>query len=320
MGAVEVMSAEPEPAIGQALPRRRFAVIGSPVDHSLSPVLHRTAYAELGVTDAEYVRHEVGAGELAAFLADGPGRDLQGLSVTMPGKPEAHDLAAERDATATALGIANTLVRRPDGTWRAENHDVHGIVAALRDHGAPDRRGTGSGSPSTTGGAGPTGAVLGSGATALSAVAALVELGAREILLSARSPEKLVPLEVLAAEHGVQVRRVAWEDNRQLLTADLVVSALAVPGAQAVAADWITGGQRDTAPGAVPGVFLDVLYDPWPAPLAGLVGALGGEVADGLEMLAHQADLQVRSMLGVERAPVRAMLEAARRELASRSR
>ena len=167
---------------------RRFAVVGSPVGHSLSPVLHRTAYAALGVRDAVYERHEVPAGALEEFLLHGPGRELTGLSVTMPGKPEAFALAAETDAASRALRVSNTLLRRADGSWRAENHDVHGIVAALRDHGAVD---------------GDSGAVLGSGATALSAVAALVELGARTVLLSARSAEKQIPVRAGALEPGV---------------------------------------------------------------------------------------------------------------------
>ncbi|GAA1487712.1 shikimate dehydrogenase [Brachybacterium sacelli] len=278
----------------------RFAVVGSPVAHSLSPVLHRTAYAELGIDHAAYDRFDVPAGELAGFLAAGPGRELAGLSVTMPGKPEAFALAAETDETSRALGIANTLIRRTDGRWRAENHDVHGIVASLRDHGAHRP---------------VTGGVLGSGATAASAVAALLELGTEEIVLSARSPHKLAPLEELSSRAGVRTRRVPWESSRELLTADVLISALAAEGAQALAADWGTVTDR-----SVPSQFLDVLYDPWPAPLAALVAARGGEVADGLEMLAHQAGQQVRSMLGVPSAPVREMLAAARSELAGRGR
>lgn len=284
MGGVEGMSV------------RRFAVIGDPVGHSLSPVLHRTAYAALGVEDAVYERHRVGAGELARFLEHGPGRALDGLSVTMPGKPEAFALAAESDGTSRALGVANTLLRRSDGRWRAENHDVHGIAAALRDHGARAPR---------------SGAVLGSGATALSAVAALVELGVGTVLLSARSPHKLAPLEALAAGRDVPVRRIPWERHHELLAVDAAVSALAIDGARTVAAQWRA---RPSLPR--PGVLLDVLYDPWPAPLAAVVADAGGEVADGLEMLAHQADMQLRSMLGVPAAPVERMLAAARAELA----
>jgi len=274
---------------------RRFAVVGSPIGHSLSPVLHRTAYAALGITDASYERHEVAAGELARFLQAGPGRELSGLSVTMPGKPEAFALAAEVDATSRDLGIANTLLRREDGSWRAENHDVHGIVAALRDHGADAPR---------------SGAVLGSGATALSAVAALVELGVRTVLLSARNPQKLTALEECAAARGAAVRRIPWERHHEVLAADVTVSALALEGARAVAAQWRS---RSSLP--LPAVLLDVLYDPWPAPLAGVVAEAGGEVADGLEMLAHQADMQLRSMLAVPAAPVAQMLAAAREAL-----
>lgn len=276
----------------------RFGVIGSPVQHSLSPVLHRTAYEVLGLDGPTYDRFEVSAGQLAGFLADGPGRELSGVSVTMPGKPEAFALAAETDATSRALGISNTLIRREDGTWRAENHDVYGIVAALRDHGARAPR---------------TGAVLGSGATAMSAVASLLELGVRVILLSARSPHKLAPLEALAATEKVSVRHVPWSSSQLLLDAEVVISALAVEGAHAVAEEW-EGRSSLTAPT----LFLDVLYDPWPAPLAAVITGLGGEVVDGLEMLAHQADQQVRSMLGVPAAPVSAMLVAARSELAGR--
>ncbi|MDN5822402.1 MAG: shikimate dehydrogenase [Brachybacterium sp.] len=274
---------------------RRFAVVGSPVGHSLSPVLHRTAYTVLGITDAEYARHEVSAGALEGFLARGPGQELSGLSVTMPGKPEAFALAAETDATSRALGVANTLLRREDGSWRAENHDVHGIMAALRDHGARS---------------GGSGAVLGSGATALSAVAALIELGVDTVLLCARSAEKLSVLEEFATRHGTEVQRVPWDRHHEVRGADCVGSARASDGAHAGAAQWRA---RPSLPQA--DVLLDVLYDPWPAPLAAVVRDAGGEVADGLEMLAHQADMQLRSMLGVPVAPVVQMLAAARREL-----
>jgi shikimate dehydrogenase len=279
---------------------RRFAVIGAPVGHSLSPVLHTAAYRALGIEDAHYGRHEVASGELAAFLSAGPGRELDGLSVTMPGKPEAFALASERDEVSRRLGVANTLLRLPDGTWRAENHDVHGIAATLRDHGA---------------GAVATGAVLGSGATALSALAALLELGARTVLLSARSPEKLEALHRFAREAGAETVQVPWDAHHAALEAEAVVSALAAEGARAVADRWRERGAQGLP---LPGVLLDVLYDPWPAPIAEVVQRAGGEVADGLEMLAHQADMQVRSMLHIPEAPVALMLAAARDELARR--
>jgi shikimate dehydrogenase len=279
---------------------RRFAVIGSPIAHSLSPLLHRTAYAALGVHDARYDRFEVGAGGLAAFLASAEGSVLQGLSVTMPGKPEAFALATERDETATALEVANTLIRRADGCWRAENHDVYGITAAFADHGVDAARAVG---------------VLGSGATATSALAASARLGAERVLLSARSPEKLRQVLELSARLGVSTVVVPWKDNARVLEADACVSALALDGARAVARTWQQRGVEASGT-----VLLDALYDPWPTPIAQVAQAAGAEVISGLEMLVHQADIQLRSMLGVQRAPVELMLDAARAAVDSQQR
>jgi shikimate dehydrogenase len=276
---------------------RRFAVIGSPIAHSLSPLLHRTAYAALGV---RYDRFEVGAGGLAAFLASAEGSVLQGLSVTMPGKPEAFALATERDETATALEVANTLIRRADGCWRAENHDVYGITAAFADHGVDAARAVG---------------VLGSGATATSALAASARLGAERVLLSARSPEKLRQVLELSARLGVSTVVVPWKDNARVLEADACVSALALDGARAVARTWQQRGVEASGT-----VLLDALYDPWPTPIAQVAQAAGAEVISGLEMLVHQADIQLRSMLGVQRAPVELMLDAARAAVDSQQR
>lgn len=284
---------------------RRFAVVGSPIAHSLSPVLHTAAYRSLGVTDAGYERFDVPAGTLGAFLREGEGTRLQGLSVTMPDKVEAHDLADEHDATSRELGIANTLLRTGEDSWRAENHDVHGITAALRDHlpGSTSGRGT---DPAVAG-------VLGSGATALSAVAAAAQLGVHRVLLSARSPEKLAPLRQLSEHRGIAVTEVPWSGSEQVLEADVVISALAIDGARALAESW---SERSLPP--MPLALLDALYDPWPAPLSALVGTHGGQVASGLEMLIHQADLQMRSMLGIDAAPLGAMREAALEALGSR--
>lgn len=287
------------PAAVTGAARRRFAVVGSPIGHSLSPVMHRAAYAALGRTDVEYSAIEVREGELRALLApDGAATDLAGLSVTMPLKREARALAVEADDISERLGIANTLIRRSDGTWRAENHDVHGIAAALRDHGLRD--------PST-------GAVIGSGATAVSAVAALVELGVRDLRLTARSPEKLAPAVALAEAHGISTAVVPWLEAG-VLDADVAVSALAGPGA-AVLADHLA---RSASSGPLPSVLLDVLYEPWPAPVAAVLAQRGVEIASGLEMLVHQAGRQVESMLTVDAAPLDAMRTAAQQELTRR--
>lgn len=294
-------SAVPVPTSGTG--GRRFAVLGSPIDHSLSPTLHRAAYRALGLEGITYERFEVRSGELAAFWQDGPGAELDGASVTMPGKPEAFALADEADAGSRRLRIANTLLRLLDGTVRAENHDVHGIAEALR------RAKSGAASPDD----GSVGGVLGSGATALSAVVALLELGATDLMLSARSPEKLEALRALGESAGAAVRIIPWDRAHEVLTAGTVVSALAAEGAAQVAGTW---SQLPDVP--VPGTVLDVLYHPWPAPVAALLEERGSRVVSGLEMLLHQADQQIRSMLGVAAAPLDPMREAALAELASR--
>lgn len=277
---------------------RRFAVVGSPIDHSLSPLLHRTAYQVLGISDADYGRAEVPPGGLADFLVSTRGRSLDGLSVTMPGKIEAFELADERDDISQLLGVSNTLLRLSGGGWRAENHDVYGIEKALRDAGVAQ-----------LGSRGPTAAVLGSGATAASAVAALARLGVRGLMLTARTRAKLDPLVDLAHRLDMHVLCVPWERSETVLASDVVVSALAAPGAEAVAQAWGDSTQAD------PRVALDVLYQPWPAPVAELLERRGSTVASGLEMLVHQADMQLRAMLGIDRSPVEAMLAAARAAL-----
>ncbi len=109
----------------------RAAVLGSPVAHSLSPVLHGAGYAALGLEDWSYEVHEVARGGLARFTA-GLGEEWRGLSLTMPLKEEGLELAATATPTARSAGAANTLVRRADGGWDAHNTDVHGVYAALR--------------------------------------------------------------------------------------------------------------------------------------------------------------------------------------------
>lgn len=291
------MGAEQGLRAGARRPQREFIVVGTPIAHSMSPVMHRAAYEALGIDDAVYGRAEVHEGELEAFLA-GPGSGLQGLSVTMPLKREAFELAVDADDVSHGLGISNTLIRRPDGSWRAENHDVDGIARSLHDHGVDriDRA-----------------AIIGSGATALSAVAALTGMGAREIVLTARSTERLEPVVAAAEVRGARCTVSDWTDRLTALAEDVVVSALAIEGADDLAAEV-----RATPAAPVPRVMLDVLYDPWPAPLAAAVQERGTEVASGLRMLAHQAARQVESMLGVPSAPAELMLAAARAHLAAR--
>ena len=140
----------------------RAAVLGSPIAHSLSPALHTAGYRALGLDDWEYTRADVSEAELVAFVS-ALGREWRGLSLTRPLKEVAFEVATTVSAVARETGSINTLIRRPDGGWDADNTDVVGVLGALAEVGVDraDRP-----------------VVVGSGATARSVVAAFVALGA----------------------------------------------------------------------------------------------------------------------------------------------
>src|SRR5687768_4275558 len=142
---------------------RRCAVLGDPVEHSLSPTLHRAGYAEHGL-DWSYDAHLVSSGDLPAFLA-GLSASWRGLSLTMPLKREAVGLATSLTDRARLAGAANTLVLE-GGEVLADNTDIPGVAAALRERYAGPVDGA---------------MILGGGATATSAGLALCDLGAREL-------------------------------------------------------------------------------------------------------------------------------------------
>jgi shikimate dehydrogenase len=251
--------------------RRRAAVLGHPVAHSLSPVLHRAAYAGLGL-DREYGLHDVDEAGLAAFV-EALDATWAGLSLTMPLKEVVIPLLDDLDAVARATGSVNTVVLDDQGRhgW---NTDVAGIEAALAERGA----GTG------------TATVLGAGATARSAVAALAGRGTAEVVLVARRPEAADDAVATGERLGALVEVRPWDAAAGSLGADVVVSTVPKGVADPLATLVPAGGAL--------GTLLDVVYDPWPTPLARAWAQAGGEVASGLDMLLHQAVRQVELMTG----------------------
>lgn len=263
----------------------RAAVLGRPVDHSLSPVLHEAAYAALGLEGWSYGRFEVDEGGLAPFV-EGLDETWRGLSLTMPLKVAAFDVASEVSELARRAGAINTL-SRASGGWAGDNTDVHGIVAALRDAGV----------------SGPTGAtIIGSGATARSALLALEELGASGVRVAARNAEAVAELGAVARVPVDHVPLADWAKG----ASPVVVST--VPGAGAAAAADATSGDLSGS------VVLDVVYADWPTPLARAASAAGATVVSGLEMLVHQAARQHEIFTGTQ-APVEAMQVAGRAAL-----
>lgn len=290
---------EPRPVLRpeDAPELRRAGIVGSPVAHSLSPVLHGAAYGALGLDGWTYDRTDVSRGDLARHVA-GLGPEWVGLSVTMPGKEEALALADEASPEAVLSGAANTLVRRDEG-WYADNTDIYGLATALAEAGAgPVRRGS----------------VLGGGATARSAVLALRRLGATEVDLLVRDqvrPETQTLLDRLADEPGapvVRVRPLADGIPLDRSETDVVVGTL--PG-DVPAPPCRAAGEEFP-------VLLDAAYAPWPSALALAVAeATGGRVAvvRGTTMLLHQGVRQVELMTGLT-PPAAAMAAALREALA----
>lgn len=275
------------------------AVWGSPIAHSLSPALHRAAYAELGL-DWAYGRREVDAAALPAAVAE-LDDSWAGVSLTMPLKQAVLPLLAQASELALAVGAVNTLLPVPGrpGAWRGENTDVHGVVAALAEAGVQRAE---------------SAAVLGGGATAASAVAALAQLGVAEPVVLVRSVERARALLDVAERLGVRVRLQPWGDAGHaaavLAGCGAVVSTAPAGAADAVAAALVDSGARPA------GALLDVVYSPWPTALARAWGRLGAPVVGGFSMLVHQAERQVELMTGRE-APLEAMRTAGEAAMAA---
>ncbi|MEU6568476.1 shikimate dehydrogenase [Streptomyces parvulus] len=275
-----------------ATDRRRAAVLGSPIAHSLSPVLHRAAYAELGLADWTYDGFDVGEAALPGFL-DRLGAEWAGLSLTMPLKRAVIPLLDGISETAAAVDAVNTVVFTEDGRRTGDNTDIPGMIAALREHGIEKTE---------------TAAVLGAGATASSALAALARICTGEIAVYVRSAARADEMRGWAERLGVAVRIADWADAEEALRAPLVVATTPAGTTDALAA----------AVPEMPATLFDVLYDPWPTALAARWSAGGGAVVGGLDLLVHQAVLQVELMTGRAPAPLAAMRQAGERALANR--
>ena len=262
-------------------------MLGDPVAHSLSPVLHRAGYAALGL-DWTYDAVRVPSGSLGAHL-QGLDASWRGLSLTMPLKREAMTLADRLSGRAVLAGAANTLVL-VDGQVHADNTDLPGAEAALRE------RWDGSLTAAT---------ILGAGATAASTGLAMCEAGAGEVTLLARLPERAAETVAAIERHPsgpvVRVGSLAGD----VPTGEVLVSTIP---ATAQAPDLVARCEQ------VPVVF-EVLYDPWPTPLA----ASAGErvLVSGLDLLVHQAAYQFEIYTGSP-APLAEMRAAGESALAAR--
>ena len=250
---------------------KHCAVLGSPIAHSLSPVVHRAAYGELGL-DWTYEAVDVDEDGLEAFLGSLTD-DWRGLSLTMPLKRVALDLVERSSAVATAVGSVNTILLGPDeGRGSGDNTDVPGVQAALREHRLDE--------PGSV-------RIVGGGATAASIAYALAALGLTDLEIVVRDASRAEVAAQVARRAGADVV-VQSLDHPLLEKVDLLVST--VPG------DAIGSRSHELAESSR--AVLDVSYDPWPTPLATAAEQAGLPVVTGLDLLAHQAALQVELMTG----------------------
>lgn len=247
----------------------RLAVLGSPIAHSKSPALHRAAYRALGL-DWSYEAIELTGAGLADFLAS---RDAswRGLSLTMPLKQDVLPLLDGVDELAELTGAANTVALH-DGRRLGFNTDVGGIVRTLGESGVDAIR---------------CGVLIGAGATAASALAAMAQLGAEQVRVLVRRDGAAAPLLALGRRVGLVVEELPLGALAELGAGDGELVIATVPGG--------TDLGVIPSPSLVTGAaLLDVAYDPWPSALGASWLAAGGVVVHGLGMLLHQAVLQVR--------------------------
>ena len=262
----------------------KAAVLGSPIAHSKSPLLHMAAYAALGLPWT-YDRHDVDATHLPEFLREH--RDeYRGLSLTMPLKDVAFDCADIHDATSAATRACNTLVF--NDSIHGFNTDVPGFIEALRYRGATD---IGSAS------------ILGTGATARSAAVALLRMGIRDLAVVGRRPEAGIDFAAWFAALGGRIAPHRWDEPA--VNVDLTISTTPAGATDA----------RAVPPS--PGILFDVVYAPWPTQYAGNWMAAGGTTISGLDLLVHQAAEQVVLMTGVAASQRQRIVEAMYEALAA---
>jgi shikimate dehydrogenase len=268
----------------------RAAVLGSPIAHSLSPSLHRAAYRVLGL-DWEYSAIECKADEFSAFF-NALTTDWRGLSLTMPLKEIVFDVVDDVSDIARMVRSANT-VYRVGGLWRATNTDIEGIEHALREVGVDQV---------------DCGHILGSGATARSAAAAAVRLGARTIVVHARREEPANEVARVVEDLGAKARVLNLDPVA--IDGDLLISTLPADAARHWADDdAVIGHSSNTA-------LLDVSYHPWPTPLTQAWASGDRRVVNGRDMLLWQALGQVALMTGIDVHPrEQEVLEAMRAAL-----
>lgn len=248
----------------------KAAVLGFPIAHSLSPVLHAKAFDLLGIAGS-YEAIEVAIGGLADFLKS-QGANYDYLSLTMPLKEEVLVIAESSGITVDELALriqsVNTLVRK-GSSWSATSTDGSGFVKALANAGYDHFNSV---------------LILGAGGTARAVAGALDEI-ADSVAIMGRSVRRNVGIAACFTKLAPEF--ISWDDQIDLRNFDLIVNTTPSGAADLVA---------ENIPFKVEGLLFDVLYKPWPTLLARRWSDAGGKVISGLELLLYQGIDQINAV------------------------
>ena len=243
-------------------------VIGSPIAHSKSPALHTHWLKTLGIA-GHYIPIDVAQEDLEHILKTLPKMGFVGVNVTVPYKEKVMDFADLVTDRAALIGSANTLIFRKDGKIHADNTDSYGFIQNLRQK-----------APGWDPKAGPA-AILGAGGAARAVIAALVEVGVPEILISNRTKARA---EKLKADFGKRLRVVDWVQAGNMLEEAATVintTSLGMVGKPPLRVP-LDGLQKGT-------LVTDLVYAPLMTHLLNEANEAGCVTVDGLGMLLHQA-------------------------------
>lgn len=260
---------------------KHAGVAGYPIEHSLSPIIHKAGYKALGL-DWNYEKYLLKEEELFNFVSTRD-NELVGLSLTMPLKEKAIEISDVVTDLAKKANSANTLIFKENKVYSG-NTDVYGIVQALKTNKKLDLTNP---------------AIIGSGATARSAVLSLNNMGAKNVMVCARNESAVNQVSDLANSLGLTCQIINWNDLAKAMNASTLISTLPSQAMDKFAA---LGPEN-------PGTLLDIAYDPWPSKVAMEWIFRRGFVVSGLEMLLHQACMQFELMTGLK-APITQMRQA----------
>ena len=244
----------------------RAGVLGDPIAHSLSPLIHNTLYKALDI-EGEYSRFQVSEAQFSSFLGSHSPEDWSGFSLTMPLKEIALTHVTRIDPIAQRAQAINTLIP-VDGRWHGYNTDVIGFEKLLGD---VDARSI---------------SILGAGGTAR---AALVALGTQEKVSIYRRSQHRDP-SLRGINPSITIKN--WSDYQEAFADDLVINT--VPELREVAIDRDSIRTR---------AIIDALYAPWPTALSTLAERFGIHFQSGIDLLLSQALPQFTLMTGIGEIP-----------------